>query len=39
VIERSIVEFARQRDSEAWLGRHHATSPGVWLLQRHETLH
>lgn len=31
MIERPIVEFARQRDWEAWLGRHHATSPGVWL--------
>lgn len=30
-LDRPIVGFANQRAWEAWLGRHHATSPGVWL--------
>ncbi|HYR30639.1 MAG TPA: YdeI/OmpD-associated family protein [Gemmatimonadales bacterium] len=30
-LDRPIVGFANQRAWEAWLGRHHATSLGVWL--------
>jgi len=30
-IDRPIVSFASQRAWEAWLKRHHTTSPGVWL--------
>ena len=31
MIDRPIVSFASQRAWEAWLARHHTTSPGIWL--------
>lgn len=30
-LDKPVVTFASQRAWEAWLKRHHATSPGVWL--------
>jgi uncharacterized protein YdeI (YjbR/CyaY-like superfamily) len=30
-LDRPIVSFADQRAWEAWLRKHHVTSPGVWL--------
>ena len=30
-VDKPVVAFANQRTWEAWLKRHHATSPGVWL--------
>ncbi|HXI33275.1 MAG TPA: YdeI/OmpD-associated family protein [Gemmatimonadales bacterium] len=30
-LDRPVVAFASQRAWEAWLKRHHTTSPGVWL--------